>query len=114
MTFLARAISSPHRSPVQSLFAPRHVPFKARGHAEAGTASSQAWPRYSTSRLSIAGLTIADGKITVVEDKPGTVVDREKLREQLKALLFTLHATELPVPMKVDTPAVVAQDTQEL
>jgi len=60
-----------------------------------------------------AGLTIANGKITVVEDKPGTVVDREKLREQLKALLFTLHATELPVPMKVDKPAVVAQDTQE-
>ena len=55
-----------------------------------------------------AGLTIANGKITVVEDKPGTVVDREKLREQLKALLFTLHATELPVPMKVDKPAVVA------
>ena len=60
-----------------------------------------------------AGLTIKDGKITVIEDKPGTVVDREKLRQQLKALLFSFHATELPVPMKVDTPAVVAQDTQK-
>lgn len=60
-----------------------------------------------------AGLTIKDGKITVIEDKPGTVVDRDKLRQQLKALLFSFHATELPVPMKVDTPAVVAQDTQK-
>jgi vancomycin resistance protein YoaR len=60
-----------------------------------------------------AGLTIKDGKITVIEDKPGTVVDRDKLRQQLKALLFSFHATELPVPMKVDTPTVVAQDTQK-
>ena len=60
-----------------------------------------------------AGLTIKDGKITVSEDKPGTVVDRDKLRQQLKALLFSFHATELPVPMKVDSPAVVAQDTQK-
>ena len=60
-----------------------------------------------------AGLTIKDGKITVIEDKPGTVVDRDKLRQQLKALLFSFHATELPVPMKVDSPAVVAQDTQK-
>ncbi len=60
-----------------------------------------------------AGLTIKDGKITVIEDKPGSVVDRDKLRQQLKALLFTFHATEVPVPMKVETPAVVAQDTQK-
>jgi len=60
-----------------------------------------------------AGLTIDSGKITVVEDKPGSVVDRDKLREQLKALLFTLHATELPIPMKVDNPTVQAQDTQK-
>ncbi len=60
-----------------------------------------------------AGLTIKNGKITVIEDKPGMVVDRDKLRQQLKALLFSFHATDLPVPMKVDTPAVVAQDTQK-
>lgn len=55
-----------------------------------------------------AGLAIENGKITVVEGNKGTVVDRDTLREELKALLFTLHATELEVPMVVKEPEVQA------
>ncbi len=41
-----------------------------------------------------AGLAIDGSKVTVVEGQKGLVVDQATLREQLKALLFTLHATE--------------------
>jgi vancomycin resistance protein YoaR len=59
-----------------------------------------------------AGLAINDGDIEVVEGQKGNVVDRDSLRESLKALLLTLHATELEVPMVVKEPDVKADDTQ--
>ena len=59
-----------------------------------------------------AGLAIDGSKITVVEGQKGRVVDQDTLREQLKALLFTLHATKLPVPMVVKDPDVQAEDNQ--
>lgn len=60
-----------------------------------------------------AGLAFDHGEIRVIEGQKGRVVDQDALREQLKALLFTLHATELTVPMKVQEPAIQAEDTQE-
>jgi vancomycin resistance protein YoaR len=59
------------------------------------------------------GLTIDGGKITAVEGQKGWVVDKDTLREQLKALLFTLHAKELPVPMVVKEPAMKAEDNRQ-
>ena len=59
-------------------------------------------------RLSIDGDTIE-----VIEGQAGDVVDQDALRQQLKALLFSLHATELPVPMVVKDPEVQVEDTQE-
>ena len=58
-------------------------------------------------RLSIDG-----GDIEVIGGQPGTVVDEPTLRQQLKDLLFSLHATDLPVPMIVKDPDVQAEDTQ--
>ena len=60
-----------------------------------------------------AGLAIDGSKIRVIEGQKGQVVDQGTLREQLKTLLLTLHATELTVPMVVTEPAVQAQDNQE-
>jgi vancomycin resistance protein YoaR len=56
-----------------------------------------------------AGLVFDGDKIRIVKGK-GRVVDREALAEQLKAVLFTLHATELSVPMTVKDPTVLAED----
>jgi vancomycin resistance protein YoaR len=58
-----------------------------------------------------AGLAINDSSIKVIEGQKGNVVDQNALRESLKALLFTLHATELEVPMMVKQPDVLADDT---
>ena len=60
-----------------------------------------------------SGLAITDGQIKVVEGRKGSVVDQVTLRGQLKSLLFTLHTTELPVPIIVKDPAVQAKSTQE-
>ena len=60
-----------------------------------------------------AGIIIEDGKVRAVEGKRGKVVDQDTLREELKALLFTLHATELEVPLVVKEPEVQAEDNQE-
>ncbi|MBN1321200.1 MAG: VanW family protein [Thermoleophilia bacterium] len=60
-----------------------------------------------------AGIVIDDGKVKAVEGKKGTVVDQDKLREDLKALLFTLHGTELEIPMVVKEPGVQADDNRE-
>jgi vancomycin resistance protein YoaR len=59
-----------------------------------------------------AGLAIDGAKIKVIEGQKGTVVDQESLRESLKAVLFTLHSTELEIPMTVKEPEVQADDTQ--
>ncbi|MFH1833576.1 MAG: VanW family protein [bacterium] len=60
-----------------------------------------------------AGLAIEDGKIRVIASQKGRVVDRDALRQDLEALLITLHATELTVPIVVEEPAVKAEDNQE-
>ncbi len=38
-------------------------------------------------------------------------MDQANVREELKALLFTLHSTELPVPMVLKDPDILAQDS---
>ncbi len=60
-----------------------------------------------------AGLAIEDGQIKMIEDQPGKVVDVEALREQLRALVTTLHTTELAIPMKVEEAVVQADDMAE-
>jgi vancomycin resistance protein YoaR len=60
-----------------------------------------------------AGLTIEGSKIKVIDGQKGRVVDQVSLREQLKALLLSLHSTELTVPLVVKEPDVQAEDNQE-
>ena len=60
-----------------------------------------------------AGLTIDGSTIDIVEGRKGRVVDQFTLREQLKELFFTLHATVLPVPMVVKDPDIQAEDSQQ-
>jgi vancomycin resistance protein YoaR len=60
-----------------------------------------------------AGLAIDGTQIKTVEGRKGQVVDQNALRESLKALLFTLHTTELAIPMMVAEPEVMADDTQQ-
>ena len=57
-----------------------------------------------------AGLVFDGPKIKIVRGQKGRVVDREALASQLKTVLLTLHATELPVPMAVKEPTVQADD----
>jgi vancomycin resistance protein YoaR len=57
-----------------------------------------------------AGLVFEGQKIRVVKGQKGRVVDRPALAEQLKAVLVTLHTTEVPVPMTVKDPAVLADN----
>ena len=59
------------------------------------------------------GLAIDGVKIKVIDGQKGRVVDQNILREQLKGLLFTLHATELTVPMVVKDPTVQAEGSQK-
>ena len=59
-----------------------------------------------------AGLSIDGTTVRVVEGQKGRVVDQASVREQLKALLFTLHATELPVPMVLKEPEIQAEDSE--
>lgn len=58
------------------------------------------------------GLAIDGQEIKVIEGQKGTIVDRPALREQLKALLFTLHTTDVEIPMVVKDPDVQADDTK--
>ncbi len=59
-------------------------------------------------------LAINGSDIEVVSGQPGNVVDQAVLRQQLKDLLFTLHATEVQVPMTVRDPTVQAEDTGDV
>ncbi len=59
-----------------------------------------------------AGLVIDGAEIKVIESQDGSAVDRDTLREDLKALLLTFHTTELEVPMVVKEPRVRAEDNQ--
>ena len=58
-----------------------------------------------------AGLVIDGTEVRVVEGQKGRVMDQAAVREELKALLFTLHSTELPVPMVLKDPDIMAQDS---
>ncbi len=58
------------------------------------------------------GLAIDGTEIKIIEGKSGLVVDRAKLREELKALLFTLHTTELKVPTVVEEPSMTVEDNR--
>lgn len=60
-----------------------------------------------------AGLLLEGSSIKVMKGQKGLVVDRQALREELKRLLFTLHGTELAVPMAVREPEVIAEDFEE-
>ncbi len=59
-----------------------------------------------------AGLIIDGTDVRVVEGQKGRVVDQAAVREELKALLFTLHATKLAVPMVLEDPEIQAEDSQ--
>ncbi|MBN1631621.1 MAG: VanW family protein [Thermoleophilia bacterium] len=61
-----------------------------------------------------ASVAIENGQVRVLEGKEGNVVDREALRGQLEAILFTLHATEIAVPMVVKEPDVKAEDNASI
>jgi len=60
-----------------------------------------------------ASLTVNEGHVRITEGSDGFVVDQEKLKTDLKSLLFSLHATDLPVPMTVREPAIKGADTAE-
>ena len=51
-----------------------------------------------------SGLALTGGDIKIVDGRKGNVVDQVALRKQLKSLLFSLHSTELPIPMVSRTP----------
>ncbi len=59
-----------------------------------------------------AGLVVVDGELQVVDAEKGRVVDQDSLREQLKTLLFSLHSSDLEVPMIVKEPSVAAEDNE--
>ena len=59
-----------------------------------------------------AGLAIEGTEIKVIEGQKGRVVDRATLKERLKTVLFTLHSTEVEIPMVVKEPEVQAEDTR--
>lgn len=59
------------------------------------------------------GLTTDGSTIKAVEGQKGRVVDQNALREQVSALLLSLHATMLTVPTIMKDPAIRAEDTQK-
>ena len=58
------------------------------------------------------GLAISGTQIKPVEGRKGRMVDEETLRSELKALLLTLHSTELDIPMVIKDPTLQAEDNQ--
>jgi vancomycin resistance protein YoaR len=60
-----------------------------------------------------AGLAFDGTTIKVVEGQKGRVVDQAALRERLTALLFSLRATKLTVPMEVKEPTIQAEDSKD-
>jgi len=58
-----------------------------------------------------AGVTVKGTEVTVVQGTDGLVVDQAALRGSLKSLLFSLHSTEIQVPIKVLAPAIQAANT---
>jgi len=57
-----------------------------------------------------AALSMENGKIKVVEDRTGRALDQDALRERLKAVLVTLHSTEIEMPIIITEPDVKAED----
>jgi vancomycin resistance protein YoaR len=58
-----------------------------------------------------AGVTVKGSEVTVVEGTDGLVVDQAALRDSLKSLLFSMHSTEIPIPIKVLAPSIQAANT---
>jgi len=59
------------------------------------------------------GLAIDGTTVKAVEGQKGRVVDQSALSEQVSALLISLHATTLTVPLIAKDPAIRAEDTQK-
>jgi vancomycin resistance protein YoaR len=59
-----------------------------------------------------AALAIQGTTIKVIDAVQGQAVDQAQLQSELSALLVTLHATEVQVPIAVVEPAVTAEDNQ--
>ena len=60
-----------------------------------------------------AGLVINDGVVSVTEGRKGTVVDRTVLRERLTGLALSLRDTRLEIPVVIEEPALMADDTDK-
>jgi vancomycin resistance protein YoaR len=59
-----------------------------------------------------AGLKFESGKVVAVEGKNGTVVDQDKLKQDLETVLVSQHSTQVVIPLKEQQPAVQADDMQ--
>lgn len=59
-----------------------------------------------------AGLRIAEDKVAAVKGQKGLVVNRPALRRQLLPLLLTFSPAKLSVPMRIEKPAIQAEDYQ--
>ena len=60
-----------------------------------------------------ASLSIENDDIKVVDDQPGKAVDVDALREELRGLLTTMHATEVAIPVTEVAPEVTSEDNAE-
>lgn len=85
-----------------------------------GTVDSATMDKYLTdlsTQLDVApvnaSLTFEGGEVKAVQGKTGTVVEKDKLKEELEAALLTRHSTEIAIPMIEKQPAVQAEDMQE-
>jgi vancomycin resistance protein YoaR len=59
-----------------------------------------------------AVLKITDGQLAVVDSQEGRAVDQEALRQQLKDLVFAFKTADVPVPIVVTAPTLLAADLQ--
>ena len=57
-----------------------------------------------------ARMIVGADHISVVDEKPGVVVDKQALRAQLEAVLFSLEVDELQIPMIAVTPEICTAD----
>jgi len=84
-----------------------------------GTVDSAMMDKYLTdlsTQLDVApvdaSLTFTGAEVKVVGGTSGTAVDKDKLKQDLTALLVSQHSTEVTIPMKEQQPAVKTADLQ--
>ena len=84
-----------------------------------GTVDSAMMDKYLTdlaTQLDVApvdaSLTFTGNEVKVVGGTSGTVVDKDKLKQNLTALLLSQHSTEVAIPMVEQQPTVKAADMQ--